>query len=157
MTHSQILLKNGLAALLVALLCGFGLVFAMIQAISLSPLPIFLDVKIPGTAEGWRMVHLGMLMNGLMAIVMGLSLKHFQLARRPSAIVTYGTTVAVWGNFMFYLFGMFAPNHGLTLQDNSLGAANLAGVLAFVPAFIGALTLIGAVIVLLKAKPASQS
>ena len=155
MSHSHLLVKNGLLAMIIALFCGFGLVFAMVQAISLSPLPIFLDYQIPGTPSGWRMLHLGMLMNGLMAIVVGLCVRSFKLTAATSAVVTWGTLIAVWGNFCFYLFGMFAPNHGLSLQDNHLGEANWAGVLAFIPAFIGALTLIVALAALFRARPAA--
>jgi hypothetical protein len=149
--HSRWLIKNGVAAMLVALVGGFALTFSMIQGISLSPLPLFFDYQIPGSDRGWRILHLGMLMNGMMAIILGLALHWFAVTLRQSAWVAWGTIIAVWGNFMFYLFGMFAPNHGLSLGDNALGAGNLAGALAFLPALLGAVTLMVALVILLRA------
>ena len=108
----------------------------------------------PGTAQGWRMVHLGTMMNGLMGVLIGLAMRRFALTDRGAATVAWGTILAIWGNFSFYVFGMFAPNHGVTLQANRLGEANWAGILAFVPAFAGAITLLVALVVLLSAKPA---
>lgn len=153
MSHSHLLLKNGLLVMILGLFGGFGLVFSMMQAISFSPLPIIIDYAFPGSPEGWRMFHLGMLLNGLMAVVVGLALRSFDLTPATSTVATWGTLIAIWGNFCFYLFGMFAPNHGLSLQGNRLGEASLAGTLAFVPAFIGALTLIVALFALLKSRP----
>jgi hypothetical protein len=150
--HSNRLIKHGMAAMIIALLAGFMLLFSMIGAISFSPLPILIPYEIPGTAQGWRMVHLGMMMNGLMGILLGASLRWLVVTDRGAAWVGWGTIIAIWGNFCFYLFGMFAPNHGVTLQDNRLGEANFAGVIAFVPAFVGAVTLLIALIVLLRAK-----
>ena len=150
--HSHRLVKNGIVAMLISMLAGFMLIFSMIGAISFSPLPL-IDASIPGTPQGWRMVHLGMMMNGLMAILLGLSLRWLIVTARGAAIVSWGTIITIWGNFTFYLFGMFAPNHGVTLQANRLGEANLAGVIAFFPALLGAVTLFVVLIILLRAKP----
>lgn len=150
--HSHRLIKNGILAMIISLVAGFMLLFSMIGAISLSPLPIIIDTAIPGTPQGWRIVHLGMMMNGLMAILLGASLRWLVVTGRGAAIVSWGTIIAVWGNFSFYLFGMFAPNHGVTLQSNRLGEASLAGTLAFFPALLGAVTLLVALIVLLRAQ-----
>lgn len=148
------LVRHGLAALLVALVSGFGLVFALIGGISLSPIPVFFAWAIPGTMAGWRTLHIGMLTNGIMAIALGFVLNKTVLPAPRRRFVALGTIIAVWGNFAFYLFGMFAPNRGLTLGANAQGAASLAGALAFVPAIIGAITLMAAICVLLGAKPA---
>ena len=154
--EAWLLVRNGLAALLVALIAGFGLVFALIGGISLSPLPVFFAWAIPGTMAGWRTVHIGMLTNGIMGIALGLLLDKVSLPAARRRFVALGTITAIWGNFAFYLFGMFAPNRGLTLGANAQGAASLAGALAFVPAIIGAVTLMAAVCVLLGAKPAGR-
>lgn len=154
-TGSNLLIKNGIAAMILALLGGFMLTFSMLGGISLSPLPLFFGVELPGTMEGWRAVHLGMLLNGMMAILLGLTLRWLVVGDRGAAWVTWGTIVAVWGNFCFYLFSMFGHNHGLTLGSNRLGEGNWAGALAFVPAIVGAVTLLIALIILFRAKPTS--
>lgn len=152
--NSNLLVKNGIAALIVALLGGFMLTFAMLGGISLSPLPVFIPAEMPGTLAGWRAVHLGMLMNGGMAIVLGLALRGLVVTPRGGKIVAWGTIIAVWGNFCFYLFSMFGQNHGLTVGDNRLGPGNWAGALAFIPAIVGAVTLLVALVVMLKARAA---
>ena len=155
--HTRRLIKNGLAVMIVSLLAGFILAFSMIGAISFSPLPIFIKAQIPGSPQGWHAVHVGAMMNGLMAVLIGVIARWFALSDRGAAVVSWGTIVAIWANVCFYVFGMFAPNHGLSLQSNGLGHANLAGAIAFLPAFIGALTLFAALIVLLLAKPSSTA
>mgnify|MGYP000315381249 CR=1 FL=1 len=144
-------IKHGILALIVALVGGFALIFSMIQGISLSPLPVFIDVIIPGSPEGWRILHVGMLMNGIMAVALGLVLDRLSVTVRGEAIAGWGIILAVWGNFLFYLFGMFAPNHGVTMGDNALGEGTLAGAIAFFPALLGAVSLISALVVMFRA------
>lgn len=145
--------KHGFAAVLVSLVAGFMLTFSMLGGVSLSPLPLLLEVNVPGSERGWRMVHLGMLTNGILAIVVSLAMHQVCLDERAARRVVWGTIIAVWGNFCFYLFGMFAPNHGLSLQGNRLGEGSVAGVLAFVPALVGALTLMYACWLMHRALP----
>jgi hypothetical protein len=152
--NSNRLVKHGIAGLIVALLGGFMLTFDMLGGISLSPLPVFIPVDMPGTPAGWKAVHLGMLMNGGMAIVLGLALRGLTVSEQGGRIVAWGTIIAIWGNFCFYLFSMFGHNHGLTVGDNRLGEGNWAGALAFLPAIVGAITLLVALVVMLRAKAA---
>ncbi len=148
-------INTGLLALLVALLSGFLLIFKMIGGMSLNPLPVFFPFELIGDVNGWRILHVGMMMNGIMAVGLGCVMRMRALADHKASLVSWGILIAVWGNFCFYLFGMFAPNHGVTMEANRLGEASLAGVLAFLPAFIGAVTLIYAVAVLWRAEEQS--
>lgn len=154
---SAALIKHGLAALLVALIGGFMLTFEMLGGISFSPMPVFIEYDLPGTVAGWRAVHLGMLMNGMMAIVLGMVVRLFVLADGSANTVRWCVLVAIWGNFCFYLFSMFGYNHGLSIGANRLGEGNWAGAAAFIPAIVGAVTLLTAVIVLLRAPLKSAS
>lgn len=154
---SAALIKHGLAALLVALIGGFMLTFEMLGGISFSPMPVFIEYDLPGTVAGWRAVHLGMLMNGMMAIVLGMVVRLFVLADGSANTVRWCVLVAIWGNFCFYLFSMFGYNHGLSIGANRLGEGNWAGAAAFIPAIVGAVTLLTAVIVLLRAPLKSTS
>ncbi|MBI1262332.1 MAG: hypothetical protein GC184_11465 [Rhizobiales bacterium] len=151
--YQRLMLKNGLAIVLLGLIGGFFLIFSMLGMISLSPLPFNIDYQIPGNASQWRAVHVGNLMNGLMAIIFALALSHLTLTEGAKKFVCYGTIAAIWGNAAFYVFGVFAPNHGITLGDNVLGEGNWAGVLAFSPAFVGAFILIAVVIVMFRGLP----
>ncbi len=152
--YANLLTKHGLAAMLIGLFGGFLLIFSMIGGMSISPIPVLISFELPGTTQGWRVLHLGTLLNGMMAILLAGAMRRFLLDDGRSFRIFAGTAIAVWGNFCFYLFGMFAPNHGVTLEGNRLGDASLAGALAFFPALLGAVTLIYAVTVLLRAEPA---
>ena len=153
--NSNRLIKNGAVAMLIGMAGGFGMIFAMIGGISLSPIPVFFGLEIPGSIQGWRMVHTGMLMNGMMAILLGL--RFYAVSNLSASVLGWGTIVAVWGNFCFYLFSMFAPNHGVTVHSNRLGDVNLPALFAFFPAFIGIFTLAAALIVVLRATPMDAS
>ena len=150
--YSHKLMKHGLAAMLVGLIAGFLLIFSMLGGASLSPIPVFIDFNLPGTESGWRVVHLGTLLNGIMAIAIASAMRTVYLSEARARWVFLGTALAIWGNFSFYLFGMFAPNHGLTLEANRLGEASWAGALAFAPALLGAITLIMALLFVLRAE-----
>ena len=151
-----ILFKHGLLAVLVALIAGFCLIFSMIGEISFSPLPFGIPIEMPGTPAGWRVVHLGMMLNGFMALIFGAVLRHLAFDNNAPKRIAWFTVIAVWGNFCFYLFGMFAPNHGVTMGDNRLGDGNLAGALAFLPALVGAVTLLFAVVTMLRGRVANS-
>lgn len=152
----SLLFKHGLLAVLVALLAGFCLIFSMIGEISFSPLPFGIPIEMPGTPAGWRVVHLGMLLNGFMALIFGAVLRHLAFENKAPKRIALFTVIAVWGNFCFYIFGMFAPNHGVTMGGNRLGEGNWAGALAFLPALIGAVTLIYAVMAMMRGRIASR-
>ncbi len=151
--YSTRTMKHGLCLMVIGLITGFFLIFSMLGGASLNPIPGFIAFDFPGTEKGWRVVHVGALMNGIMALSIGAAMRFFFLSDVKARWVSLGTLVAIWGNLCFYLFGMFAPNHGLTLQDNRLGEASIAGALAFAPALLGALTLIWALLVVLRAEP----
>jgi hypothetical protein len=151
--YSTSLIRHGLAAILFSLVAGFILIFSMLGGASLSPIPILIEFSVPGSTSGWRAVHIGMMMNGIMAIALGCAMRTVYLNETQAFRVFMGTITAVWANCLFYVFGMFAPNRGLTLESNVLGEASLAGAIAFFPALIGAITLFYAVISMLRAEP----
>lgn len=150
--YSGRLVKQGFLAMIVALLGGFILIWEMIGGASLSPVPLLIEFDVPGDVKGWRTLHVGMLMNAIMAIAIGAAMRHVSLEDITALRVYLGTAIAVWSNFCFYLFGMFAPNHGVTLEANRLGEASLAGAAAFIPALIGSVTLLYACVVMWRAE-----
>lgn len=154
--YSNRLIKHGLAAVLGGLFGGFLLGFSMVGGMSLSPVPVFFQFELPGTSSGWRILHIGTLMNGIMALAIGLVMRTVYLSDARARGVFLGIAIAIWGNFCFYLFGMFAPNHGLSIEANRLGPGSLAGAIAYLPAIFAAVTSIWATAVLLLAEPAYE-
>lgn len=157
--QQRLLQQNGLLAIFIGLVGGFVLVASLIGGISASPLPLFVSLRVPGTSSGWLSFHLGMLMNGMMALVLERTLSTRTVTRLKSATICWGVIIAVWGNAAFYLFSMFAPNRGLTSDANLFGPPSLSGYLAYFPAIAGAIGLILATVLLLMApqSPAETS
>jgi hypothetical protein len=147
--HQRLMQQNGLLAIFIGLVGGFVLVASLIGGISASPLPLFVSLRVPGTSSGWLSFHLGMLMNGMMALVLERTLNTRAVSRLKGATVCWGVIIAVWGNGAFYLFSMFAPNRGLT--SNVFGPPSLFGHLAYFPAIAGAIGLMLATLLLLMA------
>jgi tetrahydromethanopterin S-methyltransferase subunit F len=155
--YSNRLIKHGLTAMLVGLLGGFLLAFSMVGGASISPLPVFFQFELPGPSSGWRILHVGTLMNGIMALAIGLVMRTVYISDIRARRIFLSFAIAIWGNFSFYLFGMFAPNHGLSIEANRLGEASLAGAMAYIPAILAAVTSIWATAVLLLSEPEYES
>lgn len=154
--YSHRLLKQGALLMLVGLAAGFMLIFSMLGGISLNPVPGFIALDFPGTPQGWRITHVGSLMNGMMAILLACAMRQVYLPDDSARRVFLGTSIAIWGNFLFYIFGMFAPGHGVTLEDNRLGEASIAGAVAFFSGLVAAITLAYALIVIYRSQPADE-
>lgn len=151
--YQRTLLRHGFIIILIGLVGGFCLLFSILGVISFSPLPFNIDYELPGTPSQWRAVHVGNIMNGIMAVVFALVIPLLHLSERAKRFITYGLVATIWGNALFYIFGIFTPNRGLSLGDNSAGEANWAAVIAFLPAFIVAFVLMIIVIICFRAIP----
>ena len=149
--YQGLMIKHGLIIMLLGLVGGFLFMFSLVGAISFSPLPFEIDYELPGSSDRWRAVHVGNIMNGMMAIVFAFVIGSIDIEKQAKKIIAYGTVATIWGNANFYIVGVLAPNHGITLGDNRLGESNWAGVVAFIPAYIVALVLIYVVVTLIKA------
>ena len=119
--HQRRMQQNGLLAVFIGLVGGFVLVASLIGGISASPFPLFVSLHVPGTSSGWLSFHLGMLMNGMMALLLERTLINRAVSSLKSAMICWGVIIAVWGNGAFYLFSMFASNRGLTSDANVFG------------------------------------
>ena len=147
-----LLAKNGLAVMIVGLLGGFAWTFALIEEVSLSPIPVVFADSFPGDPANWRAVHIGCLMNGIMALAVAGVMPRFSLPTPAKARVTYSVIFAIWANTIFYFANLSAPNRSLSLGDNALGEASVAGAVGYTTAVIGAVVLIYALSVMLFSK-----
>ena len=147
-----LLAKNGLAVMIVGLLGGFAWTFALIEEVSLSPIPVVFADSFPGDPANWRAVHIGCLMNGIMALAIAGVMPRFSLPAPAQTRVTYSVIFAIWANTIFYFANLAAPNRSLSLGDNALGEASVAGAVGYTTAVIGAVVLIYALSVMLFSK-----
>ena len=78
---SNRVIGHGMLVLLIGLLSGFGLVFSLMDAIALWPLPA-IDVQIPGSTRGWQAAHVGGILNGVMMAGVALLISRFEITLR---------------------------------------------------------------------------
>lgn len=151
------MVQHGLAVLLVGLIGGFFLAWFVAGSVYFPPIPFTIDYQVPGSASSWRAVHTGNIMNAILALVLAMVFNWCDLTERIANRISWLVVSVIWGNAIFYIGAVFAPNHGLSLGDNAAGEGNLAGIIAFVPAIVAAYFLIGVVIFLMtKLKKAEE-
>ena len=132
-TLERRMIGHGAAVVVVGLVAGFGLLFALLEQIAIWPIP-GLDVKIPGSVRGWQAAHVGGLLNGVMVVAFALALRRLDLTERTARWVALGFIYTAWANTVFYWFGNVAPNRGLSGGDTVHGEATAAGLIAYLPA-----------------------
>ncbi len=149
--HIQgLITKHGLAVMLVGLLAGFGWAFALLGELRISPIPIVFMDSFPGDPVRWRSIHMGCLLNGIMALAFAGVLNLFSFTAKKGKLIAYSVLTAIWGNTVFYICNLFSANRSLSLGDNALGEANIFGAIGFIVAMIAAIALITLVIVLIR-------
>lgn len=121
---------HGLCVLFIGLLAGLPLAFALLEAVTLWPLPVW-NVQIPGSSRGWASAHVGGILNGVMICVMALVASRLALTGRALAWVCYGMIVTGWCNTIFYWAGNFASNRGLSVADTPFGRGDVWGAVAY--------------------------
>lgn len=136
-----LMLGNGFLVMIVGMLFGFVLGFALLEAIDLWPIPA-IPVEIPGTVRGWATAHAGCISNGLMVVAVAMTLPVLSLSRAGARWVAWGLVLTAWGNAAFYTLAPLAANRGLSATANRFGEASLMGVLAFAPAMVAAVAVL---------------
>jgi len=144
------IVKNALAVMLLGMLGGFAWAFSLLGEVSLSPFPFVLYQGDLGEPSRWRAVHIGCLLNGIMALVFSAVLVVFELTSEVLERLKSAVILTIWGNSSFYILAVFAPNHGLSLGDNLLGPSNFSGGLAYGAAMIAVFALLYIVVTLLS-------
>ena len=128
---SNLVIGHAMLVLLIGLISGFGLVFSLMDAIALWPLPV-IDVQIPGSTRGWQAAHVGGILNGVMMAGVALLMTRFALTGRRLNWVGWGMIATGWGNTLFYFAGNFSQNRGLSMGDTPFGPGDIWGALSFI-------------------------
>ena len=140
---------HGMAVLLLGLVAGLMLVFSLLDAVTLWPLPAW-EVSVPGSTRGWQAAHVGGILNGVM--MGGVALLMWRLPLTDSAFkwVGWGMILMGWGNTVFYWAGNLAANRGLSVSATPFGEGDLAGALAFLGGGVAMVFTFVAVIILAR-------
>ena len=138
---------HGMLVLLIGLLSGIGLIFSLLDAVTLWPLPAW-DVSIPGSTRGWQAAHVGGILNGVMIAGVAVLMTKLSLTGKRALWVGWGMIITGWANTVFYWAGNFSANRGLSMTETPYGTGDIWGALAFLGGGAGMVFTIAAVIIL---------
>jgi len=139
---------HGVLMILATLLGGVSYWVFLLGGFELVP-GYILNFQLPGTADGWRRAHTGPAMNGLMVIAVAAVMPALGFTERKANWLGWLVVADGWSNVIFYFFGNFAPNRGLSFGPNSFGDGSIFGIIALAPAYffgviaVGVLAIIG--------------
>jgi len=125
-----LVIGHAMVVLLIGLVAGIMLIFSLLDAVTLWPLPVW-EVTVPGSTRGWQAAHVGGILNGVMIAGSALLMLRLELSGRRAAWVGWGMIITGWANTLFYWAGNLAANRGLSVAATPYGPADLAGALAF--------------------------
>lgn len=144
-----LVIGHGMVVLLLGLLAGVMLIFSLLDAVTLWPLPAW-EVSLPGSTRGWQAAHVGGILNGVMMGTVALIMGRLPLIGRGHQWVGWGMIVMGWGNTVFYWAGNLAANRGLSMAATPFGEGDLAGALAFLGGGVAMVVTFAAVIILAR-------
>jgi hypothetical protein len=127
---SYLVIGHGMIVLLIGLVAGLMLVFSLLDAVTLWPLPAW-EVSVPGSTRGWQAAHVGGILNGVLMGGVALLMGRLPLSEVGGKWVGLGMIVMGWGNTLFYWAGNLSANRGLSVSATPFGEGDLAGALAF--------------------------
>jgi len=145
-----LLMANGMLVLLIGLVAGVMLIFSLLDAVTLWPLPVW-EVDIPGSTRGWSGAHVGGILNGVMLGGSALLMLKLNLSDKRAFWVGWGMIITGWANTLFYWAGNFAANRGLSVAVTPFGEGDIAGALAFIGGGSGMVFTTIAVLILARA------
>ncbi|MDB0050385.1 hypothetical protein N9F31_02895 [Pseudomonadales bacterium] len=125
-----LVIGNAMVVLLIGLVAGVMLIFSLLDAVTLWPLPEW-KVVIPGSTRGWQAAHVGGILNGVMIAGAAYLMQTLALSGRREQWAGWGMIITGWANTVFYWAGNFAANRGLSVSTTPYGEGDLAGALAF--------------------------
>jgi len=126
---AYLVIGHGMVVLLIGLLAGVLLIFSLLEAVTLWPLPAW-EVDIPGTTRGWQAAHVGGILNGVLLCGCALLMLKLELIDKRAFWVGWGMVITGWANTVFYWAGNFSQNRGLSIAATPFGEGDIAGALA---------------------------
>jgi hypothetical protein len=130
----RMLVKHGALVFLVGMAAGFPFAIEILGRFELWPLPIHIEMDMPGDYRGWRMAHMEGVLNGLLLIGVAAVGSLLRLGPRGAAWVTRGLLVCAWGNVTASWIGPLSETRGLSFDG--IGWNSLVYLL-FVAAIVG--------------------
>jgi hypothetical protein len=142
--YQKIMIGHGFLVSLVGLLAGFMLIFSLLGGLEVWPGNI-LEFSVYGTTDGWVRAHSGGLANGMLTVLVALTLPKLDISEKMMGFFTWGLIYCSWTFTAFYWIGNASANRALSVGDNVFGEATWYSVIGFLPGlpsiFIGPIVL----------------
>jgi hypothetical protein len=87
---------NGLGLFIAGILFGWAWFFHLLNEIVLWPLPVQIDVQIPGDSRGFRMGHMEAITQGLLLMALAFGGQFMLLSKKEFAILFWTALVTAW-------------------------------------------------------------
>ena len=142
--YQKLMIGHGFLVILVSLFAGFMLMFNLLGGFEIWPGNI-LQFSVYGTTEGWVRAHTGGIVNGLLTVIVALTLPKLDLSEAMNRFFAWGLIYCAWSFTVFYWIGNASGNRALSLGDSPLGQSDWLSIIGFLPGlpsiFIGPIVL----------------
>ena len=91
-----LLFLNGLGLFVVGILFGWAWFFHLLQQIVLWPLPVQIDVQIPGDSRAFRMGHMEAITQGLLLMALAFGGQFMWLSKKQFSLLFWTALVTGW-------------------------------------------------------------
>ena len=91
-----LLFLNGVGLFIVGILFGWVWFFHLLGEIVLWPLPIQIEVDIPGDSRGFRMGHMEAITQGLLLMALAFGGQFMRLSKREFVVLFWSALVTAW-------------------------------------------------------------
>jgi hypothetical protein len=127
---SYLTMAHAMLVLIIGLVAGVMLIFSLLEAVTLWPLPAW-EVDVGGSTRGWQAAHVGGILNGVMIAGAALMMRALDMSGRRAFWTGWGMIITGWANTLFYWFGNFSENRGLSVAETPFGPGDIPGAIAF--------------------------
>lgn len=142
-------LTHSLYSLTLGLVGGICLIYSALNEVSIWQVGRW-TWSLPGDVSLWRALHVGPLLNGVMAITLMYISRSLQANTQQANRIAYALILMVWGNGLFYVFRIWGNTRGLAVESLQFGAGNIADYVAMLAASLAMVTTFYAVFFLTK-------
>ena len=110
-----LLFLNGLGLLVVGILFGWAWFFHLLQQVVLWPLPVQIDVQIPGDSRAFRMGHMEAITQGLLLMALAFGGQFMWLSKKQFSLLYWTALVTGWMFTLPAMANTFFGTRGLAL------------------------------------------
>jgi hypothetical protein len=151
-----LMIANAGLVLLLGMIAGFPFLFHLVGRIDLWPLPVDLELAVPGDERGWRAAHVGNILNGTMLLAAAAVFHRVTLSPGLRRAVAWSLIVTVWGNAVFYVTAAcFTTGRALTFGENRFGGGDWFNSIGYLAALAAVFAVIFALVQVVRGALAS--